>query len=83
MANKAVAPLVGEGMVTFHVRVRTPDVVFFKGVLDAHEGLCQVFAEKGGDLTIAAPVSRARELDQVLAELCAEVDAVRTSPAGD
>lgn len=77
MARQSVAPLLGEGMVTFQVRVRTPDVVFFKGVLDAHDGLCQVFAEKGGDLTVAAPISRAAELDAVLEELCAEIGAVR------
>lgn len=77
MSKKSVAPLVGEGMVSFRVRVRSPDVVFFKGVLDAHEGLCQVFAEKGGDLTIAGPEARATELDAVLDELCAETGAVR------
>jgi hypothetical protein len=77
MARKSVAPLLGAGMVSFQVRVRAPDVVFFKGVLDAHEGLCQVFAERGGDLTVAAPASRARELDGVLEELCAAVGAVR------
>jgi hypothetical protein len=70
-------------MVSFRVRVRTPDVVFFKGVLDAHEGLCQVFAESGGDLTIAGPTARAQEIDDVLRELCAEVGAIRITDDGN
>lgn len=77
MARESVAPLLGEGMVSFQVRLRAPDVVFFKGVLDAYDGLCQVFAERGGDLTVAAPISREKELDAVLEELCAVVGAVR------
>jgi hypothetical protein len=78
MPRVPVEPMVGEGMVVFRVRVRSPDVVFFKGVLDAHDGLCQVFAESGGDLTIAGPQERAQEIDAVLADLCAETGAVRT-----
>ena len=77
MGRRPVEPMIGEGMVVFRVRVRSPDVVFFKGVLDAHEGLCQVFAEGGGDLTIAGPTERAHEIDAVLTELCAETGAVR------
>ncbi|MFO0672671.1 MAG: hypothetical protein U0235_24170 [Polyangiaceae bacterium] len=49
MGKESVAPLLGEGLVAFKVRLRAKDVVFFKGVLDAHDGLCQVFAG-GGDL---------------------------------
>ena len=77
MARIPVQPMIGEGMVAFRVRVRSPDVVFFKGVLDAYDGLCQVFAESGGDLTIAGPRERAHEIDAVLADLCAETGAVR------
>ena len=58
MARKAVAPCVGEGMVVSRVVLRAPDVVFFKGVVEASEGLAAVFAESGGDLTIAAPAER-------------------------
>lgn len=77
MSRKPVAPLVGEGMVSVRVRVRTKDVVFVKGVLDAHDGLCQVFAEQGGDLTIAGPEARKDELDAVLVDMLAEVGGVR------
>ena len=77
MARKAVAPCVGEGMVVRRVVLRAPDVVFFKGVIEASEGLAAVFAESGGDLTIAAPVERAAELDALLDSLCVELGALR------
>ena len=57
--------------------MRARDVVFFKGIMEASEGLAAVFAEHGGDLTVAAPESRASELDAILDELCAELGAMR------
>jgi hypothetical protein len=77
MARKPVEPRVGEGLVVRRVVMRAKDVVFFKGVLEASEGLAAVFAERGGDLTVAAPQERARELDEVLDALCAELGAIR------
>ncbi len=76
MARKAVAPVVGEGMVLRRVVLRAPDVVYFKGVIEASDGLAQVFAESGGDLTVAAPSDREAELDRVLADLVAELDGI-------
>jgi hypothetical protein len=64
-------------MITRQVRVRTRDVVFLKGVVEAEEGLAQVFAERGGDLTLAAPAGRARELDELVEDLCRELGALR------
>jgi hypothetical protein len=64
-------------MVQRHVVVRAKDVVFIKAVLEAHEGLAQVFAEGGGDLTIAAPAGREAELDELLDALVAEVAGYR------
>src|SRR4051812_24750395 len=49
-------PLIGEGMVTRRLIVRARDVAFLKGIVEAHEGLAAVFAESGGDLTLASPV---------------------------
>jgi hypothetical protein len=77
LARKAVAPCIGEGMVVRRVVLRAPDVVFFKGVIEASEGLAAVFAESGGDLTIASPADREAELDALLESLCTEVGAVR------
>jgi len=67
---------VGEGMVTRSIVVRAKDVVFLKGIVEAHDGLAQVFGEKGGDLVLAAPASRARELDELVADLSRELRAL-------
>ena len=80
MSRQAVAPLLGEGLVARRVVMRAPDVVFFKGIIEASEGLAAVFAEHGGDLVVAAPDARAAELDAILDDLCAELGAMRCAP---
>jgi hypothetical protein len=72
-----VTPCVGEGMVVRRMVIRAKDVVFLKGIVEAHEGLAQVFAESGGDLTLAAPEGRAEELDRLIDDLCVELGAMR------
>jgi hypothetical protein len=57
--------------------LRARDVVFFKGVIEASEGLAAVFAERGGDLSVATPAGREAELDAVLTDLCEELQGVR------
>jgi hypothetical protein len=74
--GKSVPPCVGPGMVVRHIIAPSERVVMVKGVLEAHEGLAQVFAERGGELTIAAPADRAAELDEVLDDLCRELDLI-------
>jgi hypothetical protein len=54
--------------------------VFVKGIFEASEGLCAMFAERGGDLTVVAPASRAAELDVVLRDLVAELHGVLDDP---
>lgn len=76
MPRRSVPPLVGEGMVTRRLVVRAPDVAFLKGVVEAHEGLAQVFAERGGDLTIAAPRDREAELDELVVDLARELGGI-------
>ncbi len=73
-------PMIGPGLVSRAVRVMAKDVVFVKGLIEAHEGVAVVFAEKGGDLTICAPVSLEAMLDQIVDDLCAEVGAMKLSP---
>jgi hypothetical protein len=63
-------------MITRRLVVRAKDVAFLKGIIEAHEWLAQVFAEGGGDLTIAAPVGREAELDELVADLAAEFDGI-------
>jgi hypothetical protein len=52
-------------------------VVFFKGILEASEGLAGIYAEGGGDWYVSAPFERARELDALLDELCTELGGLR------
>ncbi len=81
MSRRSRPPLVGEGMVTRRLVVRARDVVFIKGVLEASEGLAQLFAERGGELTLAAPACREKELDELVADLAREVEGL-TPEAG-
>ena len=77
MGRKPVEPCLGEGLVVRRLILRARDVVFFKGVIEASEGLAAVFAERGGDLSVATPAGREAELDAVLADLCEELQGVR------
>lgn len=80
MGRTAVPPCIGPGMVTRKVTIRAKDVVFLKGIVEASEGLAQVFAEKGGELTLAAPADRAKELDQLVEDLCTDLGAMAVDP---
>jgi hypothetical protein len=70
---------VGEGLLVRRVVMAARDVVFFKGVIEASEGLACVFAERGGELEVATPSGRAGELDALLDELGDELAIVRLS----
>ena len=76
MASKSVTPCIGPGMVTRKILIRASEVVFLKGIVEASEGLAQVFAERGGDLTLASPADRACELDELVSDLCRELGAM-------
>lgn len=73
-----LSELLDEGLIVRRLLVKNEDVVFVKGVFEASEGLCALFAEQGGDLTIVAPVSRESELDVVLNDLARELNGVLT-----
>lgn len=66
-------------MVVRRLVMRARDVVFFKGLVEASEGLAAVFAESGGNLTVAAPAERAAELDALLDEVAGELGALRVA----
>ncbi len=68
-------PLIDRDLVCRRVLVRDKDVVFVKGIFEASEGLGALFAEHGGELIISAPLSRERELDELLADLARELQA--------
>jgi hypothetical protein len=62
-----------EEMVTREMIVRAADVVFLKGIIEAHDGIAQVYAERGGALVITAPASREAELDELVRDLSREL----------
>jgi hypothetical protein len=65
----SVPPLLDDEFVHRHVRAPARDVVFVKAVIEASEGLAAMFAERGGDLTLAAHPSRQKELDRLIFDL--------------
>lgn len=65
-----------EGMITRRLVVRAKDVVFVKGIVEAHDGLAHVFAESGGDLVIAAAKGRADELEDLVSDLARELGGI-------
>ena len=69
-------PLVDADMVSRRVHFRPRDVVFVKGIFEASEGLGALFAERGGDVVLAAPRSRASEFEALLRDLVTDVGAV-------
>jgi hypothetical protein len=65
-----------DAIVSRKIRVRAIDVVLIKGICEASEGLCAMFAERGGDLVLAAPRSRSRDLDELVADFVSDFGAV-------
>ncbi|HVU01775.1 MAG TPA: hypothetical protein VHE30_08485 [Polyangiaceae bacterium] len=87
-------PFLSEDLVVHRLRVREPDVVFVKSILEASEGLGAVFAEPrasafgrritdGGDIVIAGPRSRARELRETVEDLRRELAFCVSGDPGD
>jgi len=76
MGGDATKDGIDADMVTRRLVVRAKDVVFVKGVVEAHDGLANVFAESGGDLTLAAPRDREAELDALVKDLAVELSGI-------
>lgn len=72
----SVPALVDADLIVRRLVVRESDVVFVKGIFEASEGLCAMFAERGGDLVVAAPHARRRELDELLQDLVVDLGCV-------
>jgi hypothetical protein len=70
-----------EGLHACCVSVEVEEVVFVKGIIEASDGLAAVFAERGGDLVIAAPIERRDELSELLNDLARDIGA-KLSPHG-
>jgi hypothetical protein len=78
-SKKPVEMLLG-GLVTRRMRVAAREVVFVKGVIEASEGVAVVFADHGGDLTVATLPSQKDELDRILQDLQTETGALLDLP---
>jgi hypothetical protein len=55
------------------VRVANPDVVFFRSVIEAYDGLVQWTGDGSGVLTLTVPKAQRAALDELLGDLAAEV----------
>ncbi|HXX69768.1 MAG TPA: DUF4911 domain-containing protein [Polyangiaceae bacterium] len=67
-------------MVSRRVVIRGRDVVYFKAIIEASDGLAGVFAMHGGDLVVAAPADRCAELDAILDDLALELGVLKLEP---
>ncbi|RYG64806.1 hypothetical protein EON77_19280 [bacterium] len=67
-----MTPALSAELATVEIRFPCEQVVFVKGIVEAHEGLATFFAERGGDVVLAAPRERAAELRELAADLARE-----------
>lgn len=58
-----------EGLFCCPLDVRSEDVVFVKGVLEASEGIAVLLAESGGRLTLATPHDQRESLTALVEDL--------------
>ncbi|WP_437596992.1 DUF4911 domain-containing protein [Sorangium sp. So ce590] len=65
------------GMLVQDVLVHPADVVFVKGILEASEGIALLFAARGGEITLAAPLGRGDEFAELLRDLEQDIGARR------
>jgi hypothetical protein len=63
-------------LVARRVTVSARHVAYVKSILEASEGLACMFAERGGELLMVAPVSRQAELDVLVEDLRVELGAL-------
>ena len=72
-------PLHGEGLTTRRLRVQDDDVVVLRAIVEAYDGLAAFYGDGSGLIALSAPVERAAELDQLVADLVAELPATRVA----
>jgi hypothetical protein len=80
LGSKKPVEMLLDGLVTRRMRVAAREVVFVKGVIEASEGVAVVFADHGGDLTVATLPSQKDELDRILQDLETETGALLDLP---
>ena len=63
-----------EGQIsTLRVRVADPDVVFFRSIIEAYDGLVQWTGDGSGVLTLTVPTTQRAALTELLGDLAPEV----------
>lgn len=80
--NKLSVSAASRGLVALSVNVPPREVVFFKSIVEASEGIASIFADAGGELTLATPAARLPALLELLDDLTVTSVAVTTLPAG-
>lgn len=61
------------GLVGRIIEIDAREVVFFKSIVEASEGVASIFGQRGGVLWVAAPSSRVAALDDLLDDLGREL----------
>jgi len=69
----AATLLDGRGLVVRRLRVADGDVVLLRSLIEGYDGLAALHGDGTGVVSLYAPESRAAELDELLAELSAEL----------
>ncbi len=67
----------GRGLAICEIEVSAFDVVYVKSLVEASEGLANVFAESGGMITLAAPPDRADALMELARDVVSECEGAR------
>lgn len=71
------------GMVWRELVVEPREVVYVKSIVEACEGLCSIFGERGGRLVLASPPERESELEELVADLRADLGIESAVGEGD
>jgi hypothetical protein len=67
----------GKGLAVCELEVSPLDVVYVKSVVEASEGLANVFAESGGRITLASPPDRAHALFELATDVVRDCEGAR------
>jgi hypothetical protein len=70
-------PPLGPGLITRRVRVADADVIWIRAILEAYDGLAFTYGDGSGVLALTTTESQARELEELLNELSAELSFTR------
>lgn len=71
--------LIDSNLTIRRVRVPKREVVYVKSIFEASLGVGVIFVDPGGELTVAAPHSRASALDELLVDLKEELGSIMTT----